>query len=313
MNDISGFRKAHITSSEVSSILKKNNEKKVFTGISVIDDVFGGVKTSDVVLLGAATGVGKTALVSQIAVRVARQGKRVYMYALEAEDREIEMRILFSQIASKSKEKLYYKKWYDNHYKDLATQEAIGELHLDNLNIYYRKKEFTAKDFVRSTMAIKEKADLIIVDHIHYFDLEGADELRELSKAIRMIRDIALLTNIPIIIVAHLRKEVAQSSGEKKLMPTLDDFFGSSDLSKVCTKAIMLSQVRTKGAEGTTFFHFPKFRQFGSAKNYLFSCKYNINTNTYDDKYKVFYFEHNTESLLLSLSPVQSSDLDWLG
>jgi len=311
-DNISGFRGANLSEEEVQRILKRNEARNIKTGHYVIDDVFGGIKQSDVLLIGAKTGIGKTELCSEIAMHMAAKGKRVFMFALEAEDREIELRILFKRLAAKSSEKLIYKKWYDNQYKNLPTKEALGETHFNNLNVYYREKDFTTEEFVRSTMAIKEKADIIIIDHIHYFDFEGKNENQELSRAVRKIRDMALLANIPIILVAHLRKEVGQAK-EAKLIPDIDDFMGSSDLPKVCTKAIIMGQGRVIGDDIPTLFYFPKFRQFGAAKNFLFICQYNTAKQVYSDEYKTYYFRYNSPKLLEELELVDEKYLDWLG
>jgi replicative DNA helicase len=313
VNKPSGFKKAGMTDPEVHALLKKNNERTLYTGVRVIDDVFGGIKSSDIVLVGAATGIGKTELMVSIALNVARQGKQVYMFALEAEEREIEMRILFKEIAKTSPKRLVYKKWYANHYKELDYVKAIEELNLKNLHVYYRSKEFTVKDFSREVMLIKENADLIITDHVHYFDLQGENENRELSRTMKEIRDISLLTGVPNILVGHLRKENSYS-GERRLVPEISDFHGSSDLSKICTKALILAQLKARGDLVPTVFHFPKFRQFGAVRNYVFVCPYDLTKNSYSDKYRMFYFKENSEDMFkTNPEEIDPSNVDWLG
>ncbi len=50
-------------------------------------------------MLGAKTGIGKTALATITALHNCQQGKRVHYFALEAEEREIERRMKFQIIA----------------------------------------------------------------------------------------------------------------------------------------------------------------------------------------------------------------------
>jgi nucleoside-triphosphatase THEP1 len=313
--DINSFKKANLTKDGLKKRLVDNTVGKIKLGIKVLDDVFGGLNRNDILLIGAKTGIGKSELVSEIAMTASGEGKSVHVFSLESEEKELEMRIAFKKIALASKEKIFFKKWYNNEYPHLEHlyDLALNEINNSNLYVYYRNNSFGILDFMRNVMLVRDKSNLIIVDHIHYFDFDGKNENKELSDAIKQIRDIALLTGIPIIIVAHLRKEMGQGKFQK-LMPEIDDFFGSSDLSKVCTKAIMIG---TRGSIDNniskTFFHFPKFRQFGSVRNYLFACDYNLSTNEYSDNYEVFYFKNNSIEALNNLEKVPKDELKWLG
>lgn len=313
--EINTFKKANLTEDDLKGRLKKNSKNKIMTGIKVIDDVFGGIKPNDIVLVGAKTGVGKSSIVSDVAENAGNDGKRVHIFSLESEEKELEMRIAFKKIAKKTDKKIYYKKWYDNQYPELEPlyAEALKEINESNIHVYYRSKEFGINDFTKQAMLIKDETDLIIIDHIHYFDFDGNNENKELGGAIKKIRDIALLTGVPIIIVAHLRKEMGVGK-QQKLMPEIDDFHGSSDLSKICTKAVMISSRRSSSnSVSRTFFHFPKFRQFGSARNYIFGCDYSLTANQYSDKYDVYYFKQNDISALNNLDKADREDLGWLG
>ncbi len=285
------------------------------TGVKVIDDVFGGVKKNDVILVGARTGIGKTELISDMAMNASHQGRRVHIFSLESENQEVEMRMAFKKISQMTSKKIYYKKWYDNQYPELEHlyEKALDEINKSNINVYYREKNFDLKEFMRNTMLVSGNTDLIIIDHIHYFDFDGRNENKELSDAIKAIRDIGLLISTPVILVAHLRKEFG-SGKTQKLIPEIDDFHGSSDLSKVCTKAILLTSRATRSPSiSKTFFHFPKFRQFGAARNYLFACDYDLTKNKYSDNYTVFHFKRNDIEQLNNLEEVPKEDLGWLG
>lgn len=313
--DINKFHKASLSKEQLRDRLEKNSRGKIMTGIKVIDDVFGGIKKNDVVLLGARTGLGKSETISDIAMNASQQGKRVHIFSLESEDKEVEMRIAFKKIAQMTTKKIYYKKWYDNQYPELEDlyEKAVESINDTNINIYYRSNNFDIKEFTRNVMLVRDNSDLVIIDHIHYFDFEGKNENKELSDAIKQIRDIALLTSIPVILVAHLRKEFGGGKVQK-IVPEIDDFHGSSDLTKVCTKAILLSSRATRSHSiSRTFFYFPKFRQFGAARNYLFGCDYDLTKNMYSKDYSVYYFKKNDLDLLNNLEQVPSDELGWLG
>lgn len=316
--DYEGFRSAEISSDKITGKLLHAKNNAIFTGIKVMDDVFGGILPNDIILFGSKTGTGKTAMASEVALYNCIKNRRVYMYALEAEEDEIQMRIIFEKVAEKVKafnprRKINYKHWKLGRYEDLNHyyQDCLRELNdFENLFIYYRKKEFGIEQFVKTVMEVKEDADLIIIDHIHYFDLQGTNRNDALGDAIKKIRDISLLMGVPIIILAHLRK--AQGS-DFKLMPTIDDFHGSSDLTKICTKGVIMAPGKQQNDMSETLFHFPKFRGFSTPSRYLFKCDYNIYLNKYSPTYTIHKFRMNKRDFNFPDTLVDPAELTWLG
>lgn len=328
------FRRAQFDDELIKSKLAYDEKHGIKLGINVIDDVFGAVLPSDIVILGAKTGSGKSDLCAQIAENVGSQNKNVYMFALEAEAKEVELRIIFKEMSrlnlilpqEKKIYKLNYKLWRVNHSRyglrgESLRKQAILDVNkrIGSLWLYYRDGSFEIKDFVRAVMSVNKKADLIILDHIHYFDFKGSDQNKELGDAIKKIRDIALLNEVPIIVVAHLRKE--QQSQDDKLMPTIDDFHGSSDLSKIGTKGVILApggieEDETDGCYySKTLFSFPKFRMESQAHRYIFLNRYNLSSQAYEAAYRVFEFKNNTSSFLSKMInyEILKSKLFWLG
>lgn len=318
LKQYNGFKSAKVSAKEIQDRLKHARDKAISTGIQVVDDVFGGILPNDIVLLGAKTGVGKTALASKVALHNTMLGKKIYMYALEAEPEEIQMRILYERLVSKARafnprKKYNFKHWRLGRYEDLNSyyEECLAELNnFENLFIYYRKQEFSIDDFIKLTMSVKHDADLIIIDHIHYFDLDGSDQNKALSDAIKKIRDISLLTGVPVVILAHLRKS---QSNDFKLVPNLDDFHGSSDLSKVCTKGVILAPGHQKGDSTQTLFSFPKFRGFSTPSKFLFRCDYDIYLNQYESVYTIYKFRFNNTKFNFEENLVDPEELSWLG
>ena len=315
---VPGFKKAGISSGALKELLLLTSQRALSTGVKVVDDVFGGILPGDMVLLGAKTGVGKTDFACKIAMHNATLGKQVHLYALEAEESEIEMRIIYQAVVRKARsinprKKYNYKHWRLGRYVELGCyyDECIEELNnFENLHIYYRTKKFGLEEFVKETTAIKDASDLIIIDHIHYFDLTSDNENKEMSEIIRKIRDINLAIKVPVIVLGHLRK---LSGANAKLVPEVDDFMGSSDLTKVCTKAVILAPAAYKNGESETYFSFPKTRGFGLPGQFLFKSNYNVFNNRYSDIYTVARFTSNGKSFDFLKHMVDPQELTWLG
>ncbi|MNJ94823.1 replicative DNA helicase [compost metagenome] len=210
-----------------------------------------GIFKNDTILLGAETGVGKTQISTEIAIDAARSGKNVYIFALEADRGEWERRIKYSIMCDIWKHEggnadiLDYQDWIAGDLTELdkfeqrATDVFNNDPVYDRIFTFYKEDIFGLQDFVKKFATISAKADLVIVDHIHYFDLFGNDHNKELSEIMHKIRHLTQTLGVPVILIAHLRK--LQQGQDRKLIPDISDFHGSSELSKVCTRAIMLS------------------------------------------------------------------------
>ena len=68
----------------------------LYTGFSRLDDTLGGLEKGDVIVVGARPAVGKSALVTQIALNLSQEGKRVAIYNLEMSDKQVYERMLSS-------------------------------------------------------------------------------------------------------------------------------------------------------------------------------------------------------------------------
>lgn len=269
-------------------------------GISFLDDCLGGIYPSDLILIGSKTGIGKTELVAQIAQRNAEIGKRVYFFALEASPFEIERRIkykLLSQVFHEVLKKDFPKIHMD--FQDWATGKLDADLgkfepeieallaeKYDSLFTFYRGfGDYTVQDFEKQILAIQDNVDLIVVDHAHYFDSENENENQALKEVIKKIRDLSLLVGKPIILVAHLRKSDRKYSTP---IPDVEDFHGSSDLVKICTKAILIAPGEFDPSNKVifpTYFKIAKNRVAGNRTRYLASLSFDVRTNQYSKAY----------------------------
>lgn len=292
-------------------------------GIPFLKDAFVSIIHHDLVLIGARPGAGKTELAKMIAQNVAKQGKRVAFFALEAEKNEIERRIKFSLLSKKYKadrpgEKLRYRDWrlgkYDEIFRPLVPEvEAEFVRDYSTLRTYYREhSDFGIAELDREILKVYKDTDLIVLDHLHYVDLEdGKDENRELATLVKRLRHIALDLGVPVICVAHIRKKMGGEA--KSLCPDLEAYHGSSNISKVATKAVMLAPARgfvsaQCGADGAaTFVRVVKDRLFSDALHYVAVAFYDREEGAYRDNYALGQLNF-TET---KWTPLKSDPPDW--
>jgi replicative DNA helicase len=265
--------------------------------VNFLDDYLRGIAPRDLVVIGARTGAGKTELVRLIAQQTAAQGKRVYLLALEAEPREIERRIKYAVLAHAvhklripGGEELNYPDWLYGRCHGITgsiekqTDEWIAQ-HLRTLHTLYRGVDFGMEDLEQRLRELEGRADLVILDHLHYVDIDDRDENRGVKAIVKTIRNAALITGVPVIVVAHLRK---RDRGRKMLVPEIDDFHGTSDITKIATSVIMLGpahdQPSTRSWVANTYFSIPKMRA-GGACPYVAMVGYDRLRHTYEPSY----------------------------
>lgn len=269
-------------------------------GIDYLDHALGGIVPRDVVLIGAKTGIGKTALATNLAMANCQNNYRVHMFALEAEEREIERRMKFQLLSdcyfadpNRNRSPIRYLDWYMGkldhvlgYYEDVVDTKL--RLVLRNLSTYYRIDSFTSDDFRRQLDEVKDETDLIILDHLHYVDSDDENENRGYKRTVKQIRDAAIRIGKPIIVVAHVRKSDRRN---EPLIPTIEDFHGSSDIPKIATKAVMLAPAfdvpNPKPYLWHTYIQASKCRLDSSATRYAALVMFNARRNAYEKKYSI--------------------------
>ncbi len=300
------------------SLRLQDQHKVVPYGVSFLDDATGGMIPNELVLVGAKAGVGKTGLVTRIAASNAKE-RRVAFFALEAEQYEIERRLKFSMLQrlylqdnpGMSWRAVTYPAWRMGRLEDKLskyeeiTNVAVTKL-MPQLKTYYRSSGgFSIETLDRTLSQAARESDLIIFDHIHYVDTNPeSNENSEYKRALKVIRDIALSHGVPVILVAHLRKTMEQRKNAP-LLPSLEDFHGTSDLGKISTTAVIIGPAEATptlsggpldeslGRSWPTYMHVVKNRMEGSRTRFAGISYYDPAVNLYLPEYSVGRFVKN--------------------
>jgi len=279
-------------------------QKKILTGISFLDEPLNGIMPTDFIVIGAATGLGKTQLSTIIGHNCALNGIKTVFFPLEAYHGEIGDRCKFPLI----KDRYFKETGKTIDFKDWATGQLVNtevegvdkkvceffEKDVNkNLIIKYRKEnEYYIENFekdLEDILGIKD-LDLILVDHLHYFNiLDTESENRGIKRIINKMRDISLFKKIPVILISHLRK---RDKTNKTIVPMIEEFHGSSEITKNPTQVITMSHAFDVEQPDKhlfpTHFHIAKDRYNGSLNRYVITPLYNIFTCNYETKYKLY-------------------------
>lgn len=275
--------------------------KKILTfGVNFLDHAMCGIARGDVILYGAASGVGKTALASITAAANSQRGHRVHYLALEAKKREIERRAKYQVIArlyyaAGGKQPIRYQDWYYGlldavlgPFEDEADR-ILEESSMANMMTFYREESFTSDDFVTQFEALAGETDLVILDHFHYVDTDDRDEVRAAKRLAKAIYNGAERTGTPVIVVAHLRK--GERMQRDPLVPSLEDFSGAKDIGNVATKAVVLAPAHNVFSPDSrswgTFLAARKNRTDSTVCRYVALNMFDVRTNSYAENYRL--------------------------
>lgn len=270
--------------------------------IKFLDDFLLGITSDDFVLLGAETGCGKTEIAYEIAFHNSKK-LNVHLFALEAHKGEPYFRKSFKYVAEQYYNDESYKAVpflemnYRNYvcgkldvdkYKDEAFKR-IEEEH-SKLTVHYREGQFTIQDLIKAISGLEDKCEMIVLDHVDYFDLNlDESENAQVTKIMKKLDEINMTLNIPIIVVSHLRKRTSKDY----MLPTIDDFMGSGNKAKQVKTAILVARDKTQedyhdGLFGT-WMYVPKSRLGGTGNLYAHTT-YNIKKNSYTRGYTLHKF-----------------------
>ena len=276
--------------------LFEGNEYVGQYGIGYLDNVLHGILKSDLVLIGARTGAGKSTIANQIAYYNAKNGVKVSLFSLENYENEFELIELFKECHKKSPYlEIDFRSFKSRlkTYPDEILKESfeIVKNNNKNINIVARKPngfniETMAKYFVDHA---RNGSQLFVIDHIDYFDMHnpGASENQNITEIMREIRKLQDIYHVPVILISHLKKGLKET-----IVPTLEDFMGTSNKTKEATTVILIAPDDTENTGQPnyikkTWICIRKERGLGFF-NVACNIGFNLHTKSYEEDYDIF-------------------------
>lgn len=200
----------------------------VGTGFTALDQITAGWQPSDMIVLAARPGMGKTAFVlsmaRNIATGAAGSPKAVAFFSLEMSSVQLVSRLISAETGI-SGEKLRKGNLEPHEYTQL--HERIGPL--TNAQIFIDDTPSLSVFELRAkARRLKQQHDIqiIIIDYLQLMtagsdNRAGGNREQEISTISRSIKTIAKELNVPIIALSQLSRAVETRGGDKK--PILSD------------------------------------------------------------------------------------------
>ena len=234
----------------VGEIFDPERLKGFPTGFAGLDEVVGGIKTGRCIVVGGATGMGKSLFGINVLVNLARdQGQKVCYIDLENGEQESYERMMGI--------------WFREPQEFFDDPENIKRAYkmkeeIDDAIAYYSHEElydmgFLDKGWGLLEALIKEHAEdgvkVFMIDPLQAVEtkLDSQENQNEQGRFVRMLKDMAQSLNIAIIILHHLRKTTVGASKTLKgeeiddlkevtyRIPDIDDLRGSGKIADFAT------------------------------------------------------------------------------
>ena len=196
-------------------------------GIGALDKMITGLNKSDLIILGARPGMGKTSFALNIVRNVAvGAGKTVCFFSLEMSRDQLAQRMLSSEAGIKS-EKLRTGELDDAEWTRLA---QAGE-NLSKANIYFDETStITVPEMKAKLRRMKPAPDLVVIDYLGLMkSARNIDNrVQEVSEITRNLKIMAKELKIPVIACAQLSRGTEAKGKSHK--PALSDLRDSGSI-----------------------------------------------------------------------------------
>ncbi len=197
------------------------------TGIGELDRKITGLNKSDLIILGARPGMGKTSFALNIVRNVAMQaGKTVAFFSLEMTRDQLAQRMLSSEAAIKS-EKLRTGELDPDEWNRLAEASA----NLSKAEIYFDESSGITVSEMKAKLRRMKNVDLCVVDYLGlmHSPRRTDNRVQEISEITRNLKIMAKELNIPVIVCAQLSR-ATESKTLKSHKPALSDLRDSGSI-----------------------------------------------------------------------------------
>lgn len=196
------------------------------TGYNDLDVLLGGLKRSDLVIVGARPSVGKSAFALGIARNAAvNQKANVAFFSLEMSSEQLAIRLLSSESGVDSTR---LRLGQQTELEERRIIRAMGEL--SEANIWFDDSPMATAASLRAKarrLAGEKGLDLIVIDYLQLMQGEGQpgreNRVQEISYISRMLKGLARELDVPIIALAQLSRAIEARHPRTPLLSDLRD------------------------------------------------------------------------------------------
>ncbi|MEE0266051.1 MAG: replicative DNA helicase [Acutalibacteraceae bacterium] len=211
------------TLSRLDALNSPDNEKSkpIPSGISDLDRVITGLNRSDLILLAARPGMGKTSFALNIARHVAAKSKlRVAFFSLEMTKEQLVSRLLSTEGLIEGT-KLRSGKLNNDEWARLMEAAEI----LSKANMYLDETTMLTVPAMKAKLRRLKDVDLVLIDYLQLMGstLRTENLVQVVGENTRSLKSMAKELNVPIILLSQLSRASEQRAEHRPMLSDLRD------------------------------------------------------------------------------------------
>ncbi|TGE08774.1 replicative DNA helicase [Hymenobacter fodinae] len=219
-------------------------------GLAAVDDVSGGWQPSDLIIIAARPGVGKTSFALAGAVPAARSGYPGAIFNLEMSNTQMVRKMIATELGEYTTSQLQ-----KGYFPSGGLEEAKTIRHrtqgLRNAQIYINDTPgLSISEFRAHAAKLKAEHNIqwIIVDYLQLMTAPGkGTREQEIAAISRGLKLTAKELNVPVLALSQLSRAVETRGGEKK--PMLSDLRESGSIEQDADVVVFLYRAEYYGVK----------------------------------------------------------------
>ena len=198
------------------------------TGFTDVDKMLGGLNKSDLLIVAARPGMGKTSFLLGMALHAGlRHGKRIAMFNLEMSGEQLVQRMIAAETRIDS-QRLRRGQLYENEWPIFL--EAVGRL--SEMRVFIDDTPAVTPLQLRTKcrrLYAEHGLDLVMVDYLQLMQAEYTtnNRVQEISEISRSLKGLARELDVPVVTASQLSRAV-ENRQEKR--PQLSDLRDSGSI-----------------------------------------------------------------------------------
>lgn len=189
------------------------------TGFALLDTITSGLNKSDLIIIAARPGMGKTSFAMNIATNVARRAQKdVVTFNLEMSSDQLATRILSTESLVESNALRSGRISADDWVK-LATSAG----YLSTLPLYIDDTASMTVQQMKAKLRRVKNLGLVIIDYLQLMDSSSKSDNRVvvISEITRQIKVMAKELNVPVILLSQLSRAVENRTDKRPMLSDL--------------------------------------------------------------------------------------------
>ena len=189
------------------------------TGFTLLDSITSGLNKSDLIIIAARPGMGKTSFAMNIATNVARRAeKEVVTFNLEMSTEQLATRILSTEALVESNT-LRNGRISGDDWVKLATSAG----YLSSLPLYIDDTASMTVQQMKAKLRRTKNLGLVIIDYLQLMESTSRSDNRVtvISEITRQLKVMAKELNVPVILLSQLSRAVESRTDKRPMLSDL--------------------------------------------------------------------------------------------